>query len=190
MSLITAWLTPVMCFFILSFARTGCVAENRLSLHPDVHQWVTARDCFTPYRQCLTMITANSLILLKLERYKCRMCNGENSMTWNTPLKGKASRIKGETRSEEVLGWSAGPVFQDMNTERLFSLTSLTDTYIWDSGVPWEVGQTLSCLGPCSWAPQHYCDSSARQEVQVHGGPWPIHSASNPPNPLGQAVPS
>lgn len=57
-----------------------------------------------------------------------------------------------------------------MNTERLFSLTSLTDTYIWDSGVPWEVGQTPSCLGLSGWAPQHYCDSSARQEVQDHGG--------------------
>lgn len=37
--------------------------------------------------------------------------------------------------------------------EKLFSLTSLTGSYICDSGVPWEVGQTLSCLGPSGWVP-------------------------------------
>lgn len=40
------------------------------------------------------------------------MYNGENSMTWNPPLKGRASRIKGETGSEAVLGLSAGSVFK------------------------------------------------------------------------------
>lgn len=68
-----------------------------------------------------------------------------------------------------------------MSTKKLFSNQSHRHR-VWDSGVPWEVVQTLICLRTSGQAPQHYWDFSARQEIlyKVLGGAWHIHGASNP----------
>lgn len=86
-----------------------------------------AWDCFLQCRQCLSRITANWWILLKLQEKKCRTCDGENPSAWNTPLKGRASSTKGGDRLRSNSWLKCMSCFQGMGIEKLLSLTSLTD---------------------------------------------------------------
>lgn len=67
-----------------------------------------AWDYFIQYWQCQSKITTNSCVLLKLQRYKCNLWNGENSEIQKRPLLLRASSFNGETGSKVVLGWSSG----------------------------------------------------------------------------------